>query len=310
MRRTVLTDSVLHLRYAPAVHPGGIDTVATTPDTDRGIDPSLAAELELLAQEAEARWSSSFLIERRAFVAYLAARLEPGEDDAAAVRGHVADLYLACGCVLGFPAAVRVFETTLSEIAGALHHMRLQPSALDEVCQMTREKLLVGQGGHAPRIAEYSGRGALRGWTRVVLSRTALNNLRDDRRDVPLEEALVAPSAKDTCDPELSYLRNRFGRALDRALERAMRLLTADERVLLRQRFVDGLTAEQLARLHRKHRITMVRRVNAVLRTLREHTEQFLADEIGCGPSTAVSILNTTLSQVHLSIRRCLAVEG
>src|ERR1043165_5840555 len=114
---------------------------------------------------------------------------------------------------------------------------------------MTREKLLLGDAGRAPRIAEYTGRGALRGWTRVVLSRTALNMLRDQKRDVPLEEALLAEPATGGCDPELLSLRDRFGGALDRALESAMRQLTADERVLLRQRFVDGLSAEQLARL-------------------------------------------------------------
>jgi RNA polymerase sigma-70 factor (ECF subfamily) len=204
---------------------------------------------------------------------------------------------------------VRIFEAMLTEIAAALHHMRLQPSAIDEVCQMTREKLLVGGAGHAPRIAEYTGRGTLRGWTRVVLSRTALNALRDQRRDVPLEDALLDQPATDTCDPELSCLRERFGVALDHALACAMRLLTADERVLLRQRFVDGLTTEQLARLHRKHRITMLRRLNAILATLRGRTEALLAREIGCGHSTAVSIMNQASSQAHLSIQRHLEVH-
>lgn len=296
-------DTDCHVRYAPHVRQGGRSTAAPMHrKTDRGVDPELA----MLAQEAEARWSGSFLVDPRAFVAYLAARLAPDEQDAEAMRSHAADLYLACGCTLGIPEAVRIFEAMLTESAAALHHLHLQPSAIDEVCQMTREKLLVGGPGHAPRIAEYTGRGTLRGWTRVVLSRTALNALRDQRRDVPLEEALLDQRGTDTCDPELSCLRDRFGVALDRALERAMQRLAADERVLLRQRFVDGLTAQQLARLYRKHRITMVRRLNAILRTVRARTESLLASEVGCGHSTAVSIVNLALSQAHLSIRRYL----
>jgi RNA polymerase sigma-70 factor (ECF subfamily) len=292
------------------VHQGGRYAAAMTQrDANRGVEPALTTELEPLAQAAEARWSSSFVVEQRAFVAYLAARLGAEEHGLETLRSHAADLYLACGCVLGIPQAVRIFEATLTEVAAALHHMRLQPSALDEVCQIAREKLLVGDAGRAPRIAEYTGRGTLRGWTRVVLSRTALNALRDQRRDVPLEEALLDQPAADTCDPELSCLRDQFGAALDRALETAMRRLAADERVLLRQRFVDGLTAEQLARLYRKHRITMVRRLDGLLRKLRAHTEALLASEIGCGPSTAISILNLARSQVHLSIRRCLEVH-
>jgi RNA polymerase sigma-70 factor, ECF subfamily len=279
-------------------------------DTNRGVDPVLAAELALLAHEAEARWSGSFVVEPRAFVAYLTARLELGAQDAERVRSNAADLYLACGCTLGIPEAVRIFEATLgTEIAAALRHMHLQPSALDEVCQMTREKLLVGGAGRAPRIAEYTGRGTLRGWTRVVVTRTALNRLRDQKREVPLEEALLDQRATDTSNPELLCLRDRFGVSLDRALECAMRSLTADERVLLRQRFVDGLTSEQLARVHRKHRITMVRRLNAILRALRVRTEALLASEVGCGHATAVSIVNLALSQAHLSIRRYLTPD-
>jgi hypothetical protein len=69
---------------------------------------------------------------------------------------------------------------------------------------------------------------------------------------------------------------------------------------------VDGVTSDQLATFHRKHRITMVRRINAILRALRTRTEALLASEVGCGRSTAVSIVNLTLSQAHLSIRRYL----
>ena len=146
--------------------------------------------------------------------------------------------------------------------------------------------------------------------TGVVITRIALNRLRDQKREVPLEQALLDHRAIDTCDPELAFLRDRFGAALDRALECAMRSLTASERVLLRQRFVDDLTSEQLARLHRKHRITMVRRTRGILRTLRARTVALLANQVGCGPATAVSIVSLVLSQAHLSIGRHLAPDN
>jgi RNA polymerase sigma-70 factor (ECF subfamily) len=279
--------------------------------TCRGQDPVMTAGLELLAQQAEARWFGSFFVEPRAFVAYLAARVAPSMDDAGRMQSHGADLYLACGCALGIPEAVRLFEALLAaELRVALGRMQLQPSAVDEIGQMTREKLLVGGAGRAPRIAEYTGRGTLRSWTRVVITRIALNWLRDEKREVPLDEALLDQRATDTCDPELSCLRDRFGPALDRALECAMRSLTASERVLLRQRFVDDLTSEQLARLHRKHRITMVRRIQGILRALRARTVTLLANQVGCGTATAISIVNLALSQAHLSIGRHLAPDN
>jgi RNA polymerase sigma-70 factor (ECF subfamily) len=276
-------------------------------ETNGGVAPAPAVEIVLMTREAEARWSGSFLIEPCTFAGYLTARVPRDAPDAETAQCHAADLYLACACTLGIPEAVRIFEAMVgAETTAALRHMHLQPSAVDEVCQTTREKLLVGGAERAPRIAEYNGRGTLRGWMRVVITRIALNALRDRKREVPIEAALLDQRATDRCDPELSCLRERFGVAVDRALERAMRSLTPDQRVLLKQRFVDGLTSEQLARFHRKHRITMVRRLHGILRTLRARTEALLGNEIGCGHSTAVSIVNLALSQAHLSIRRLL----
>jgi RNA polymerase sigma-70 factor (ECF subfamily) len=271
-------------------------------------DADLAPDLEQLAPAAEARWSSAFFVEPQVFAAYAAARLSPGARGAAEAQHHGADLYLACGCTLGMPGAVAVFEAILrSEVGVALHRFHLQPSAIDEVCQMAREKLIVGEPGRTPRIAEYAGRGTLGGWTRVVVTRIALNALRAQKREVQLEEALLDLPVADTYDPELSCLRDKFGVSLRTALDRAMQSLTAEDRVLLRQRFVDGLTTVQLATLYRKHRITMLRRLNGILSTIRIRTEESLERDVGCGRSTAVSIVNSMLSQTHLSIQRYLA---
>ncbi|HSR99206.1 MAG TPA: hypothetical protein VLM79_19255 [Kofleriaceae bacterium] len=290
---------------------GGRSTAMTmSTDASSGVGLVPAVELERLAREAEATWSGSFRVEPCTFAQYLTDRLTAAAQDAETARCHAADLYLACACTLGIPEAVRIFDAVLgAEATAALRHMHLQPSAVDEVCQRAREKLLVGCAEGAPRIAEYNGRGTLRGWARVVITRIALNALRDGKREVPLEAALLDLRATDRCDPELSCLRERFGVAVDRALESAMRSLTPDQRVLLRQRFVDGLTTEQLARFHRRHRITMVRRLHGILRTLRARTQALLANEVGCGHSTAVSIVNLALSQAHLSIRRHLAAH-
>ena len=65
----------------------------TMPEVETcGADAVAAGEIELLAQEAAARWSGSFAIEPRTFVAYLSARLAPGAQSAEAMRGNAADL--------------------------------------------------------------------------------------------------------------------------------------------------------------------------------------------------------------------------
>lgn len=290
--------------YCPAMA-GERSTCSSAPTEPLVHDAGETAEP--VARAAASRGSETFVIEPQVFADYAAARLSPGARGAAQAEHHGADLYLACGCALGLPGAVAMFEAMLrSEIAVAFQHLRLQPSAIDDVCQMAREKVIVGGPGRAPRIAEYSGRGSLRGWTRVVVTRIALNLLRDRKREVPLEEALLDLQATDTYHPELSCLQARFGGSVRSALDHAMRSITADERVLLRQRFVDGLTTAQIATLYHKHRITMLRRLNSILRTVRIRTEQFLERDVGCGRSTAVSIVNQALGHSHLSVLRHL----
>ncbi|HEY6176314.1 MAG TPA: hypothetical protein VIX73_17785 [Kofleriaceae bacterium] len=290
----------------------GEQAIVTTPrevsrcSTDPHADADQASQL--VAQVAEARWSDAFTIEPHMFAAFVAARLSPGPQRAAEVQRHAADLYLACGCALRMPGAVRSFEAMLrSEIGDALRHMNLQSAVIEDVYQTTLERVIVGEPGRAPRIADYAGHGALRGWTRVVVTRIALDALRSRKPEVPLENAIVDPPAGDASNPEMSCWKDSFCPSVKTAFDRAMQSLTAEERLLLRQRFVDGLSMGQLATLYRKHRITMLRRVNGILNSVRIRMQAILERDLGCGSCTAVSIVNLALSRANLSVLRYLA---
>jgi len=271
-------------------------------------DLDQTSALALLAREAEATWSGAFTIEPGVFAAFVAARHAPSPQRAVEAQRHGADLYLACGCALRMPGAVRIFEAMLrSEIGDALRHMHLQPAAIEDVYQTTLERVIVGGPGRAPRIADYAGHGALRGWTRVVVTRIALDALRSRKSEVPLENAVVDVRATDASNPEVSYRKGRFGLSVKSAFDCAMQSLTAEERTLLRQRFVDGLSTEQLATLYRKHRITMLRRVNGILSSVRVRMQAVLERDLGCGHCTAASIVNLAHSRANLSVLRYLA---
>src|SRR5262245_24537077 len=84
------------------------------------------------------------------------------EERGAAEALHVADLYLACACLRGDREALGLFERRfLADVPKHLGHMNLPAASVEEVRQQLREKLLVGTGGAAPRLGDYSGRGAL-----------------------------------------------------------------------------------------------------------------------------------------------------
>src|SRR5947209_904462 len=74
-----------------------------------------------------------------------------------------------------------------------------EPSFVEEVRQTVREKLLVAAADAPPRIVEYTGRGALAAWLRIIAVRAALN-LRRRRGDVAPDGA--SDEAAAARDPE------------------------------------------------------------------------------------------------------------
>src|SRR5262245_22986013 len=79
------------------------------------------------------------------WVRHLAAHL-PAEEDAEGFLAsvHASDLYLACACALGDPAALVAFDRSiLSQVPSFLSRVDSSPAFVDELRQLLREKLLV-----------------------------------------------------------------------------------------------------------------------------------------------------------------------
>ena len=79
---------------------------------------------------------------------------------------HDADLYLAMALAEGDNAALKAFETDMvPQMDIALRRLRLAGGTADEVKQVIRFELLVGDG--RKKILDYAGRGELAAWLRV-----------------------------------------------------------------------------------------------------------------------------------------------
>jgi len=242
------------------------------------------------------------------FVAYLAARL-PKEDVAEAFANvHAADLYLAAACAHGLAGAASAFEARyMASLDGVLS--RAGADARDELRQRLREKLLVSAPGTLPRIAEYGGRGPLAGWLKVVASRLALDFLRAREPQSPDGDDLLALPAEGV-DPELAHLRDRYREELKIAMREAATALGPRPRNVLRLHYIDGLTMEEIAALHRVHRITVVRWVTDAREALASTTRLVLLQRFGIGKKELDSILGLMRSQLDLSIRALLRTSS
>lgn len=249
------------------------------------------------------------------FVTHLAERLPPAATPAPLEERlaelSVAELYLACACLQGLPAAIQAFEEHyLSRLPALLRRPGQSDSMLEDTCQLVRMKLLVATPEGAPKLAEYLGRGSLLSWVRVTAVRTALKLRADERPgpcgdpDTVLEE-LRAPGHH----PEAALLQQRHQADFREATRQAFSTLSADERHLLRLYFVDRLSMYEMAALFRVHEATISRRLKDVRRRVYKETQRHLQARLGLAPQDFSSFIRVLDSQLDLSISQLMDEE-
>jgi RNA polymerase sigma-70 factor, ECF subfamily len=263
----------------------------------------MSDELAQAIARARAAWPHVVLGEAQ-FLDYLDERLPDREhlNDLS-----VEDLYLACGCAHGNLEALRAFESCLTgDVETVLIHMKVENDLRQDVLQLVRTKVIMGQDGTRPKIADYLGSGPLRNWLRAVVTRTALDVLRArPRRAVTDSELLrTVPAAID--DPETAFLRQRYASEFSDCFREAFAELSVRDRVLLKRHFVDGLSTEQIGELHRVHRVTVLRWITRALKKLAQRSQKLLSKRLDLGSSEYESIVRLVRSQLDLSLSTLL----
>jgi RNA polymerase sigma-70 factor (ECF subfamily) len=265
------------------------------------LSPAAALALDEAVAAARAAWPG-IALDDAALVAHVA-RHAADDGDRVATR-NLADLYLACACLHGVPAAVRQFEALhLQRVPRVIGRVVREPSAVEDVQQLLRVSLLVGDGVAPPRIGQYAGRGPLGAWVNVSAVRAALMYKRKRYDQVNASQDLAQrPMPLEDISPETALLRARYQVEYQEALMDALAGLEPRERNLLRLYFVDGYTIDKLAARFRVHRATAARRVEAARRLLLERTRAGLAARLGATDSEFESLLAVVRDDLHLSM--------
>jgi RNA polymerase sigma-70 factor (ECF subfamily) len=264
-------------------------------------DDELARAIESWIAAARQAWERVPLDEQ-VFVEHVAARL--GGADALDVV-FAADLWLACACARGEPAACAIFDATFVEpLDPVLAAAGLSPDQRDEVKQELRRKLLTADGDR-PRIADFSGRADLRMWVRTAAVRAGIDLLRA-RRDVALDEDELAALPAIADDPELVHLKSVYREQLRDAVVTAIGQLEARERLLLKYHYIDGLSVDKVGAVYGVHRATAARWIGAARDALAAKAQRVLIATLRVTPSELRSIARLVESQLDVSIRRLL----
>jgi RNA polymerase sigma-70 factor (ECF subfamily) len=267
-----------------------------------------------LVARGRAAWPN-INIAAETFTQYVTERLEAGEGATEAADLHIEDLYLACGCALGMKEAVRALdERFLSQVGTFLSRIDRSPTFIDDVRQKLREKLLLPhESDGKPRIATYSGRGALASWMQVAAIRSALNMRRDQKSpkgttpfdDNDSDEALMLP------DPELRLLQRRHRDDFRAAFAEAIAALDVDSRQLLRWHFLDGLSLTQIGALRKVDKSTVSRWLASARQALFDETQRQLQSQLQVPASDVASLMRVVRHELDdVSLERLLKKSG
>ncbi|HKQ71118.1 MAG TPA: sigma-70 family RNA polymerase sigma factor [Polyangiaceae bacterium] len=240
------------------------------------------------------------------FVRYLAERMSgPGDVMSMLAAVHSADLYLACACRHGDPRAIAAFEERyVATVALHLSGSDAQPLFSQELKQTLRERVLVADSGLVPRIASYNGRGPLGGWLRMVAARIAVDLRRAEKKAGSREAFFSLPLP--TLDPELAYIKERYRREFENALESAFTALAPREGAIMRLYFLDGVGAAAIGAMYRVSSRTVQRWIASTQQTILRDTRRVLTEKLSLSTTELDSLLGLVQSQLGEGLDRYL----
>jgi RNA polymerase sigma-70 factor (ECF subfamily) len=276
-------------------------------------DAGLERQLQQTIDAAHAAWPTVSLSDD-VFLGHLADVLRRGAArsvDELLARDTASDLYLACGCASGDPAALVAFDTHhLTGLDATLARLGLPVWVIDDVKQDVRQRLLVAEDSRPPRIADFTGAGNLRGWLRVVAINTARQILRRvGPAPAPATTELVDAVAPVADDAEMAILKTHYREQFRAAFAVALAELLPRDRTLLRQHYLLGLGIGQIAAMYGVHRATAARWIERCTRVLLTTTRRTLATHLRVDRTDVDSILRLVRSKLEISIRAALAAE-
>ncbi len=209
------------------------------------------------------------------------------------------DLCLVVACEQGDEAAwgdlVARFTTT---VRSAARSTSSNEDAAEDLAQSIWAELyglrVREDGKPTSKLAYYSGRGSLAGWLRAVVGQLAVDQHRKQSRLVQTEEDAdldrLAQHREESNEQLLSVgavnpeqrLSDKFAEAeMQKALERSVKELSDEDRLLVKLYYFDGLRLREAGAVLGVHEATASRRLTRIHGDLRRFVERILIGEKG-----------------------------
>lgn len=269
-------------------------------------DPTLTATLARLRADAVAAYPD-LAVDAATFAAELARRLGAAASPEQLAHVRADHVHIAIACAAGELPAVRRFEADfLGEVDAAARRLRARPDQADEVRGHLCRILFVSEPGRPAALREYSGRGDLRSYLRVIATRELVRVINKGRREVGVADDAYLDLLLPAADPELGYLREHYRADVNAAMRAALAALPDQPRALLRYSLIDGWTVDRIGALYGVHRATAARRLAAAREELGARIRAELAARLAIPLGDVDSIVRLVQSRIEVSLERLL----
>lgn len=209
---------------------------------------------------------------------------------------HAEELLLVVACERGDESAwgelMEQYRSTVLSAARASSAGEAEAEELAESVWAELYGLRAREDGRpAGKLAYYSGCGSLGGWLRAVVGQLAVDRHRRTSRLVQTEEASEFDRAASEVhegdgwrpvappDPESSLTERNAARAVEEALARVLGTLDAEDRLLVKLYYFDGLRLKEAGAVLGVHEATASRRLTRLHAEIRRRVEAILAGE-------------------------------
>ncbi len=177
-------------------------------------------------------------------------------------------------------------------------------------------------GKPAGKLAYYSGRGSLAGWLRAVVAQLAVDQHRKQSRLVQTEEdadfdrIIQHGQGENTWsghgqapNPELQISTKLTGAQLQKALAEAVKEMTAEDRLLVKLYYFDGLRLREAGAVLGVHEATASRRLTRIHAELRQQVERRLIEQKGWTKSETERAFSEVALNLEADLEPLLATE-
>jgi RNA polymerase sigma-70 factor (ECF subfamily) len=230
------------------------------------------------------------------------------------LRGHaellkglrVNDLVLARACARGNKAAWECFLERYRErmylAAAAIARDEEKGRELADSLYADLYGTRVRQDGQrVSKLESFQGRGSLEGWLKTILAQEYVNRFRSQRKLIPFDDELEAPSPAIDNDGSAAEQA-----ALAKATDAALASLDEEEGFLLAAYYLDQRRLAEIGRMLGMHESTVSRRLDKVTARLRKQIVGLLGKE-GVPRRAAEEMLELDVRDLGVNVREKLA---